>query len=116
MRAAEARTQVKREITEGSKSQVASIPLSEIVNKVKVLESSNGLNDGCKRYGKVNGYGYRQNSKEWICFNSESEVRGYVAELFEKRLKEMSLEESLCMYNQGIKTNNCDYSIKFKNI
>jgi len=104
----EATTEVKPE-AEG-RSLTASLPIQEIVNKVKIKESSSGLKDGCKRYGKVNGYGYRQNSKEWICYESESEVRGYVADLFEERLKEMSLEESLCMYNRGIKTKDCPYA------
>lgn len=81
----------------------------DILWKVYRLESSAGQNDGCKRGGKFNGFGYRQNSKEWVCFDTFEEVAHYVSVLFEERMEKMSLAEALCLYNTGTKSKDCKY-------
>lgn len=81
----------------------------DIVWKVFRLESSAGANDGCKRQGKFNGFGYRQNSKEWVCYDTFEEVAHYVSVLFEERMQQMSLAEALCLYNTGTKSKDCKY-------
>lgn len=84
--------------------------LEQLVAKVHILESSAGKNDGCKTKGLgYNGYGYRQNNREWKCFKSYDEVKGYVKALFAERIPQMGLSTALCYYNTGVKTSNCDY-------
>jgi hypothetical protein len=41
---------------------------------IYTLESSQGKNDGCKRSGKFNGFGFRQNSREFKCYDTFEEV------------------------------------------
>lgn len=82
----------------------------ELSEKIFALESSRGKNDYCKTIGKVNGYGYRQNAKERVCFNFQEEVRGYVIDWIKEHREEgMSDAELLCHYNQGTVSESCDY-------
>src|SRR5690348_4227672 len=39
-----------------------------IADKIYQLESSGGKNDGCRKLGLYNGYGFRQNTSEWMCY------------------------------------------------
>lgn len=88
----------------------------DVVRKVYQLESSSGKNDGCREKGLYNGYGYRQNKKEWKCFGSHEEVTKYVTDLFAERIPVMGLSTSLCYYQSGYKTQDCEYYQKFLKI
>jgi hypothetical protein len=85
------------------------------LRKIYQLESSSGKNDDCKAQSKFNGYGYRQNKNEHICFKTFEEVTGYVDEWIEDN-KDMGLATFLCYYNTGYKTTNCEYYQKFINL
>lgn len=82
----------------------------QLVNGIYQLESSGGLQDGCKRQGMVNGYGFRQNKSEFKCFNSVSEVRKLVENWIEdKQNKGWSVAEQACYYNLGLRVSDCPY-------
>lgn len=85
--------------------------LEHIVAKVQILESSGGVNDGCKKQGLVNGYGYRQNSKSFKCYDNKTEVKAVVTDWFKTKLvdEKLSLAAALCLYNSGRKVTTCDY-------
>lgn len=89
------------------------LPLQDIVYKVYRLESSAGVNDGCRAKGLFNGYGYRQNKREWKCFGSHEEVTKYVTDLFAERIPKMGLSTALCYYQSGYKVADCEYYQKF---
>jgi hypothetical protein len=75
------------------------------------LESGGGKRDNCQNKGLYNGYGYRQNKFEQICYQSHKEVRTHVENwIKDKAEKGYTLNEILCFYNQGIKTNDCQYA------
>lgn len=85
----------------------------DIVAKIYTLESSQGTQDGCKDQGKVNGFGYRQNDFEWICFDTFAEVVQHVDNWFDTQLQSKNLAEALCYYNTGKVEENCKYYQKF---
>mgnify|MGYP000912583436 CR=1 FL=1 len=85
------------------------VDYDEILRIVYRKESSSGKNDGCKRQGKYNGYGYAQSTHSWKCFDSHAEVTGLVRAWFEKRVPVMGLPAALCYYNTGHKTADCPY-------
>ena len=63
-----------------------------------------------------NGYGYRQNSGEWICYDSHEEVRQHVIAWLEQHIKAGDIDKSLCMYNQGIDETKCTYAINYQSL
>jgi len=88
--------------------------IEEILRKVRILESSGGKNDSCLTKGMVNGYGFMQSTFHWRCYKSHEEVKTLVAEWYQDKFKKgYTLEESLCYYNRGIKTNDCEYAKNF---
>ena len=87
--------------------------ISQIVDKIYTLESSNGKHDSCKSIGKFNGYGFMIHGNTYTCYDSYAEVRGEVEKWFTKHLKDMDLATATCYYNLGVKTNNCSYHDKF---
>jgi len=96
-----------------------SVNIDEIVKKVYQLESSSGKNDfsKCTAIGKTNPFGYAIPSpKKYICFDSYDEVAGLVGKWFEKKLVDHTLEESLCIYNTGVKTEACGYVNKYNSL
>jgi len=97
-------------------SAIAKADNKWILWRVYALESSRGNNDGCKYMGKFNGFGYRQNSFEHICFDEFEEVVGYVDAWFNKQLETKTLEQTLCLYNQGKLMDSCEYSNKFMSL
>lgn len=99
----------------GVRESQAVEPLAHIVDKIFILESSGGKFVNCP-VGKYNGFGYGQNKYVWSCFDTQEEVRELVEKWFENKLKEHTLEESLCLYNKGIATEECDYVQKFNSI
>jgi hypothetical protein len=89
----------------------------DILWKVYKLESSLGKNDGCKKSGKWNGFGYGQNTNVWNCFDTFEEVAYKVDAWFtDKFNKGYTVEESLCLYNVGTRTNDCDYAKQYWNL
>lgn len=97
-------------IKEVKAAEITITPVATIVTAIHGLESTWGKNDGCKRKGLVNGYGYRQNSREFKCFETDAEVQALVVAWVEdKRAKGMSDAELLCYYNTGKATSDCTY-------
>jgi ATP-dependent Clp protease ATP-binding subunit ClpA len=90
--------------------------VEKIADTIFTLESSKGVNDGCVRKGLgFNGYGFRQNSREWKCFESRDEVRDLVNDwIKDKQKKGMATDEMLCWYNTGLHTSSCWYSDQAK--
>ena len=85
------------------------IDYSLVANGIFGLESTWGKNDGCRNKGLYNGYGYRQNSFEWVCYETQEEVRGHVISRIKELTKTMDLETAMCYYNTGHKTKGCKY-------
>lgn len=77
-----------------------------ILWRIYTLESSQGKRDGCKKQGKVNGFGYRQNAREHVCFDYFEEVAYYVDIWLEEKLKDHDLATALCGYNLGFQSEN----------
>lgn len=92
-----------------------SLSIGEIVEKVYQLESSKGKNVLCPQ-GKFNGFGYRQNKSEWVCYDTQEEPRQLVMNWFDEKLEKHTLKESLCLYNRGVITEECEYAQKFFSI
>lgn len=91
------------------------VNLGDIADKIYTLESSSGKYINCPE-GTYNGYGWRQNSSEWICFSTQEEVRELVIAWLSRTLSKHTLEETLCIYNRGINESGCTYAIKFKSL
>lgn len=94
--------------------------LAPYIKSIYMLESTKGQKDGCKDEGKFNGYGYRQNSSEWKCYDSFAEVTEKVNEWLEDRLSTNGKDiiEAVCFYNKGIQgLRDCgDYSANFSSV
>jgi hypothetical protein len=96
----------------------APLPIAEITSKIMQLESSGGVNNysKCEAIGKFNRYGFGiPGDGTYLCFEKDEDTKK-VAEWFEKKLAVMDLETAVCHYNTGLKTNQCNYLIKFKNL
>lgn len=100
----------------GKKKQTGIIDVGKIADRIYTLESSNGRNDSCKKIGKVNGFGYRQNTFEWICYDSYEEVRGLVVNWLLDHIGKYGVERSLCIYNRGVNETGCNYAINYKSL
>lgn len=88
----------------------AEMDYEELADKIFQLESSSGRNDGCKKQGLVNGYGYRQNTRSFKCYDNQVEVRNIVIGWFRNHLENgMDIATALCYYNTGHKVNDCNY-------
>lgn len=85
--------------------------ITNIVDKIYILESSGGKNDGfCKSRGGVNGFGYRQNAHERVCYNTYETVRALVtAWVTDKLDNQWSIAKTVCYYNRGSIMNDCPY-------
>lgn len=98
-------------------NQINPKQLDDIARKIQILESSGGKNDGCKRKGMVNGYGYRQNSTEIKCFDSKTDVKRLVEGWFYDKFNSgYTLSQAVCEYNTGKKLNDCNYFKKFQTV
>lgn len=92
------------------------IDLGKIADKIYTLESSNGRNDSCRNLGLYNGYGYRQNSFEWMCYSSHQEVREIVINWLTTHIKDGNVEKALCMYNRGVVEDSCTYAVNYQSL
>lgn len=97
----------------GHKKASMLIDLGKIADRIYTLESSGGKNDGCRDMGLYNGYGFRQNSREWVCYGSHEEVRRLVINRLTNLIKDGNVEKALCMYNEGLVKNTCTYSVNY---
>lgn len=95
------------------KAKTMIFDLGKIANYIYMKESSSGRNDGCNRLGLFNGYGWRQNDSEWVCFSSRQEVRQLVINWLETHIKNGDIEKALCYYNRGIAEHGCTYSVNY---
>lgn len=87
---------------------------AEVVWKIYGLESTWGKNDGCRKMGKYNGFGFRQNSRENVCYETFEEVVALVHKwVADKTEKGMTLGSLLCYYNEGLVKDDCPYYRKF---
>jgi hypothetical protein len=95
------------------KTSPSGLGVEEILPKIYQLESSGGKNDSCKSQGKVNGYGFMISKFHYRCYETKEEVEKDVASWFTKNLKDKTLAQSLCYYQSGIVTEDCEYAQKF---
>lgn len=72
---------------------------------IYTLESSQGKQDGCKKQGKYNGFGFRQNSFEHVCYDTFQEV---VTEVDNWLTNKDAI--NYCLYNEGKSRNDCPYA------
>lgn len=103
---------------EAKEKEVTPTPSEQLVDvlvaKIYRLESSGGVNDGCRNRGLYNGYGYAQNDSTWQCFSSPDEVEGKVRSWVKGKLDHgYSVPQLLCYYNEGIVKDNCGYYQRF---
>ena len=96
---------IQRKLTQ--EEIIANTKHPQEIMAIWALESSLGKNDSCRYIGKWNGFGYRQNSFEHICYDSFEEVVGHV----DNWLTQKDLE-NYCLYNKGIRTTDCPYALK----
>jgi hypothetical protein len=102
--------------TQSGKITAVEVDLGKIADKIYTLESSGGKNDSCKEMGLYNGYGFRQNTQEWVCYKSHAEVRQLVINWLLAHLKDQTIEQALCHYNQGTVSSTCTYAMNFKSL
>ncbi len=94
----------------GTQSASMILDLGKIADKIYTLESSHGKHDSCNNLGLFNGFGFRQNTSEWMCYSSHEEVRQLVINWLTTHIKDFGIEKALCMYNQGKVESSCTYS------
>lgn len=97
----------------GKDKSSAVFNVGDIADKIYTLESSNGKNDGCRKLGLYNGYGFAQNSSTWNCYGSHEEVRQLVITWLTNHIKDGDVETALCLYNRGISEKGCTYAVNF---
>lgn len=98
------------------KDLILSQPNGDLLWRVYGLESQFGKLDNCRKSGMFNGFGFKQHSKNWICYTSFKEVVSDVSDWFVDQLKTKSIPESLCFYNTGNQIKNCEYYQKYLQI
>lgn len=98
-----------------AKEIIYSYKHGDILWHIYGLESSFGNADGCLKQGLYNGYGFRQNSSEWVCYKSFQEVTGHVEAWIEAH-EGLPLGQILCIYNEGKKKSYCNYAGNFLNL
>lgn len=103
-------------ISTGSATMQGTFNVGDIADKIYTLESSGGKNDGCKRLGKFNGYGFRQNDHEWVCYESHAQVRLEVINWLTKNIKDGNIEKAMCLYNKGTIEEGCAYALNYKSL
>jgi len=102
----------------GSKSQVASLSVPEIVRRIQILESSGGKNNysKCEKIGKYNNYGYGIYGEKYQCFEKGEDTKTVEKWVKDKLDNGYKIEELACYYNEGLRKMDCDYSKKLINL
>lgn len=87
-----------------------------LVSKIYQLESSSGTkgtDQGCHAKGLHNGYGYIPGS----CYASDEAVSKLVTKWVEsKQAQGLTTPQLLCVYNTGVKTEDCQYYKDYLNL
>lgn len=102
----------------GGSESAPSLPIDEIVKKIMVLESSGGKNNysKCEAIGKFNRYGFGiPGNGKYLCFEKDEDTKA-VEKWFSDKLKQLSLKQSVCLYNTGETTDDCPYLRNFQSI
>ena len=91
----------------------SSTSAEELARKIYQLESSSDKNDSCHSIGKHNGFGFRQNKMENVCFNFTEEVRELVIDwIIDHKEQGLSDAQLMCHYNTGTPSDTCEYYVK----
>lgn len=81
--------------------------IEKVVEIIHRLESSGGKNNysKCEEQGLVNGSGYGiDGSGKYLCFKDRAEEIKTIASWFERKLKDYTLQEAICGYNLGFRS------------
>lgn len=88
--------------------------LLTITQGIYTLESSGGKHDSCTLQGQYNGYGYASNK---ICFESHAIAEAVVADWVQRHLLQgLTVNQTLCLYNTGKVSSDCEYARKFRSL
>ena len=107
---------------EERESQVVAPSTSEldtIIDKIAVLESSNGLHQPtqCTNKGMINKWGYGVYGNNVMCFQNDEEAKETIKGWFKKQKDSgLEIEEMLCKYNTGRPTMDCGYLQSYKRL
>jgi len=100
-------------------STLSPLSLEEVLDRIKILESSGGKNNApaCEAIGKINYYGYGVNKTQVFCYDNEEANRRAVRDWFlRKEGQGLSLEEMLELYRGGNEEENKKYLANFNQI
>ena len=88
----------------------------DILFRIWTLESTRGKNGRieCEAKGKVNDFGF--DVSDHVCFKDFNTELNAVNAWFDNELRDHSLSNALCVYNQGIDESNCTYAKNFMGI
>lgn len=102
--------------TPKEETYILSYKHGDILWRIYALESSRGINGYlyCEKLGMRNDFGFDVAHK--TCFSSLDEELTAVSNWFDVQLQKLTLADSLCYYNVGIKENSCEYAKNFLNL
>ena len=108
-----------KELTENEKKEIiAKSGYGKILSGVRMLESTNNTQRDqtahhvdCEKVGASNEFGY--DALNDTCFSTFNESVQTVSKWFDDKLKTLSLNASLCLYNTGRATDVCTYAKNF---
>lgn len=98
----------EEEIVKGAKN-------GEILWNIYMLESTRGKNDACRSKGQFGGFGV-MGANGPQCYGSFQEAVNRAAYWYEKVSVGNTLDQSLCIWNQGTKMNSCHYSVTYHSL
>jgi|SRR5579871_134292 len=104
--------------TPAEQAHILSYKHGDILWRIYTLESSRGVNGFlyCEKIGERNDFGMGVLNTPPMCFQTLDDELSYVSNWFDKHLQTMTLSESLCTYNVGIKEDSCEYARNFMNL
>lgn len=92
----------------------------DIFDKIRTLESGKGTaptghHKYCEEHNGWNQIGYDPQDK--FCFTSMEQAKAVFIRWMDKRKAEgLTLQESLCLWNVGIRINNCAYAHNYMSL
>lgn len=117
---AKAQEGVYKEPTDKEKEEIISKSDNpRIIRNIWNLETKKGKAlDGhhidCRKANMTNEFGYAALDK--LCFSSFEESVATVDKWINERIDTNSLNQLLCLYNQGIATDTCTYAVNFQSM
>lgn len=91
--------------------------ISQIADRIYIMESSGGVQDSCLALGKFNGYGFMDGGGgKQTCYPSAAIVRKNVEAWVGLRVDAMPLAELVCYYNLGKLVKTCPYYTRYINL